>query len=265
MQKFRLCLVFLALLLVAAPFQIGVSLAAELVLGNYAIQSLTASTGTNSIRFLQLLGGWNVRDFQGTGTISVGFDNVNIQGLYNLSAGVGSFKNLASVSLVNIQPQFKIPPALVIGDMWLEGNDVTVRNSSYAVHLNFNGFRCSGIIIINVMAGSFSNQLTTVTYTMGRNVIPPPSHPIFQVVPLNAKVLPAEGNQPVFGTEVSLSDAQMEATTTSFNNDIDIEGTRAVVTREGTPQVNGICAITASAGIGNQINHAVRVNLNTAP
>jgi hypothetical protein len=67
-------------------------------------------------------------------------------------------------------------------------------------------------------------------------------------------------------TIVSVDDAQMQAVAATLNNDITIEdNNRAVVNVEGTPQVNGLLAITASAGIGNLINHSVRVNVKTNP
>jgi hypothetical protein len=233
----------------AAPFP-GVSQAQD----NYTVQGFTTSTTDNSINYLQGISGWSVPNFTEAGSVFVGFNDVTINGIYNLSAGIGSIRNQGSLAFVNILPDEVVPPATLRGFTFSTGNAVTVKNYNYSVNLSLNNFKASGILVFNLMAGSLSNQFTSVNYTVGKNTTPPPSPTIFTV---------NSGNP----TVASLTNDQMEAVAATADNNIDITNAKmqASASVEGTPQVNGLCVITLSAGMNNLVSHNVRVNFNTGP
>ncbi len=271
MPRLRLCLVFLILLLVAAPFP-GVSQAQY----SYTIQDITTSTTDNSINYLQGISGWYVPNFTEAGSVNVGFNNVTINGIYNLSAGMGSFRNQGSLAFVNILPDEIVPPATLRGVTFSANNDVTVMDYNYSVNLSLNNFTGSGILVLNLMAGSFSNQFTSVNYSMGKITTPsPPPTYRFSVNPNQFKMLtestdpqkpPLFTKDPNDPTVASLTNDQMQAIAATAVNNIDINNAKkqASATVEGTPQVNGLCVITLSAGVNNLVSHNVRVNVNTA-
>jgi uncharacterized Zn-binding protein involved in type VI secretion len=250
MRKFRLWFVFLAVLLVAAPLMGGVSLAED----TYTVQYITSVTGgtTNYLSFLQGISGFSVSSFGDTALVNVGFNNVDIGGVYNRNIGIGSFRNQGSVTFLNIEPSLEVSPVTFIGQMFSQGNQVTAGDFNYAVNLNFNGFRGSGIVVLNVMAGSFCNQFTSLTFNMGKNAIPS--------TPLSSVLSVMQGNP----TVVSLSNQQMQAVAATADNDFKIQGKQsAVASIEGNPNIQGISAITLSAGVNNQVMHNVGVNIDT--
>jgi hypothetical protein len=264
MPRLRLCLVFLILLLVAAPFP-EVSQAQD----SYTVQEFTTNTVDNSINYLQGISGWSVSNFSENGSVFAGFNNVTINGIYNLSAGMGSFRNQGFLAFVNILPDEIVPPATLRGFTFSANNDVTVNDYNYSVHLSLNNFKGSGILVLNLMAGSFSNQFTSVNYTVGQNTTPSPSPTLFWVPTGQEAVAAARQlglNVVNKATVATLTNDQMQAIAATADNNIDIENAkmRASASVEGTPQVNGLCVITLSAGVNNLVSHNVRVNFNTA-
>ncbi|MGQ9689072.1 MAG: hypothetical protein ACUVXF_09835, partial [Desulfobaccales bacterium] len=245
--QFRIKAILMTVGLVAGLFQAGGALAQDA----YTFQYLVTNSASNFVLAQQGIGGWYVPNFSDSGTMGVSFNNVVVTGLYNVSYGLGSFRNQGSQAFVNIQPNEKVPPAGFLGMLDSNTNRATITDYNYAINLNFNGFQSSGILVLNLMAGSFSNQLTSVAFTMGRNVVAPPSPP-------NAVIL--TGNPSL----VSLSNQQMAAIAATADNDIQVTGKQsAVATIQGTPNFQGLSAITMSAGINNQVIHRVELNLNT--
>ena len=250
MRKPRLWFFCLVALLVAATLQGGVSLAEE----NYIVQDITTATGINYLGVVQGISGFSVSSFSDRGKVSLGFNNVDISGIYNRNFGIGSFRNQSSVAFVNIDANQDVLPMTFFGQMFSQGNKVTIGDYNYAINMNFSGFRASGIVVLDLMAGSFSNQATSVTFNMGRNAIPqtPPSS-VLKVV---------QGNPT---TVVSLTNQQMQAMAATADNDFQMQGKQsAVATMQGTPNVQGIAAVTMSAGVNNQVSHNVSVNFDTA-
>lgn len=251
MRKIKFCLVFLTILLMGIPLQKAISHAQE---NNFTAQSFATNSAGNYIRFLQGLSGLVVPNFSDTGQVSVSFDNIVVNGLYNVSYGIGSFRNLGSLAFVNIHPGQELSPAIYLGQTFSENNKVNIKNYNYSLNLNFNGFKGSGIVVLNLMAGSFSNQFTSVHFSMGKNVSPPPSS--------TGATLLQDGNS----TLAVLNNAQMQTIAATANNDIQIRGKQsAMATVQGTPQIQGVCAITMSSGVNNLIIHRVGVNIDTAP
>jgi hypothetical protein len=247
MRNLKLRAVFLAVVLTMVPLSAGVGQTQEA----YTYQYLLTNSAANLTLGVQGISGWYVPNFSETGGVSLNFNNVTVNGIYNASYGVGSFRNQGSLAFVNIQPDLEVTPATFLGLVFSENNRATFTNYDYAVSLNFNNFRGSGIVVMNLMAGSFSNQLTTVSFSMGKNAIAPPSTTLANVI---------QGNPAI----VSLSNKQMAAVAATANNDIQVQGKQsAVATVQGSPNVSGLCAITMSAGINNQIIHRVEVNVNT--
>jgi hypothetical protein len=252
MRKFKSWLISLVVLLLAAPLLGGICRAEE---NNYTLQYITAVTGggLSYLGFLQGISGVNLNSFSDTGVVNVGFNNIDISGIYNKNIGIGSYRNQGSVSLVNIEPNQQVSPTLFSGYMFSQGNKITVGDYNYAVNMNFNAFQGSGIVILDVMAGSFSNQFTSLTFNMGKNAIPQTPSPSFFGV--------AQGN----ATLVSLSNQQMQAMAATADNDIKVQGKQnAITTVQGVPNIQGICAMTLSAGVNNQVSHNVSVNIDTA-
>jgi hypothetical protein len=250
MHKLKLGAAFLAVLLVAVPFTAGVSQADD---NTYTLQYITTASGINYVGFLQSISGCTVSSFGASDLVNVGFDNVTVNGLYNRAIGVGNYRNQGSVAFVNIEPNQKVNPVTFSGQMTSQNNQVAISDYNYGVNLNFNGFHGTGIVVLDVMAGSFSNQFTSLTFNMGKGAIPAtaPSS-VFSAV---------QGNP---STIVSLSNEQMQATTATSNNDFKYRGTRSAVTSmQGVPDIQGISAITMSAGINNQVNHHVEFNIDT--
>jgi hypothetical protein len=144
-----------------------------------------------------------------------------------------------------------VSPVIFSGQMFSQANQVRVGDYNYGVNLNFTNFRASGIVVLNVMAGSFCNQFTSLTFNMGQNAIAPTSPSILSV---------KQGNP----TVVSLTNQQMQAIAATADNDIQVQGKQsAVVSTQGGPNVQGISALTLSAGINNQVSHHVEVNIDT--
>lgn len=247
MRNFKLGAVFLAVALIMAPLSAGVGQAQDA----YTYQYFVTNSASNFVLGIQGISGWQVPNFSDSGAVGLNFNNVTVNGIYNASYGVGSFRNQGSIAYVNIQPNLEVVPATFVGLLFSENNLATFANYDYAASLNFSGFQGSGIVVFNLMAGSFSNQLTAVSFSMGRNVIAPPSITLANVI---------QGDP----TIVTLSNKQMQAIAATSNNDIQVQGKQsAVATVQGAPNVSGICAITLSAGINNQIIHRVEVNVNT--
>jgi hypothetical protein len=155
------------------------------------------------------------------------------------------------VALVNILPNQDVTPVVYSGLMFSQGNQIRSGDFNYGINLNFNNFRASGIVVLNVMAGSFCNQFTSLTFNMGQNAVAPTSKSILSVT---------QGNP----TVVSLTNQQMKAVAATADNDIQTQGKQsAVVNMQGTPNVQGVSAVTLSAGINNQVSHHVEVNIDT--
>lgn len=249
MRKLKFCAVLLAILLVSVPLQGGDSLAQD----NYTFQTISTDTGVNFVGFLQGIGGWQFQLFTDSGSAFVDFSNVSIFGIYNLSAGIGSFRNQASLTYTNIQPDLAIPPASFLGIMTSANNRVIVGDTDYSVNLQLNSFQGAGVMVFNLMAGSFSSQFTTVMISIGRGAttqsgLPTPSVTI--------------GNS----TVVALTNDQMQAIAATSNNEFIYQGNqKASATVQGTSNFTGVAAITLSAGVNNMVNHHVGVNFNTGP
>ncbi len=247
MQKLRLTAVLLTVWLLAAPF-LGASLAED----NFTLQSIVTATGINYLSYVQAISGFNVPNFTDSGKVTMNFSNVTVNGIYNANIGMGSFRNQGSLAFVNITPNQDLLPQTYVGQMFSQGNRVTVGDYNYAVNMNFNNFTGSGIVVLNVMAGSFCNQFTSLSFNMGKNVIAPPSVSVLSVT---------KGNP----TVAMLSNKQMQAVAATADNDIQMQGKQsAVASVQGTPNVQGVSAMTLSAGINNQISHNVSVNIDTA-
>lgn len=250
MRKHKLGLVFLTFLLVAVFLQGEISHAQENN-DNFTLQHLVTNSAANYIFFTQGVSGIIVPNFSDGGQVSVNFDNVKVTGVYNATYGIGAFRNQGSLSFVNIQPDQDLPPALFLGQTFLENNKVNIKDYNYSVNLNFNGFRASGIVVLNLMAASFSNQFTSVHLTMGKNNTSQPPIPKLNVIQDNNSTL------------VELSRGQMRAVAATANNDVQVQGKQsAVTTVEGTPDVQGICAITLSSGFNNHVVHRVGINID---
>ena len=247
MQKLRLAAIFLAVLLAAAPLQ-GVCQAED----NFTVQSIVTMSGVNYVGVLQGISGFTLPYFTDSGAISMNFSNVTVNGVYNRTIGIGSFRNLGSLAFINLMPNQDVAPVTFSGQMFSQGNQVGVGDYNYGVNVKFNNFRASGIVVLNVMAGSFCNQFTSLSFNMGKNAIAPPSVSVLSVT---------QGNP----TVVSRTNQQMQAIAATADNDIQIKGKQnAVASIQGTPNVQGVSAITLSAGINNQISHNVSVNVDTA-
>ena len=248
MQKLSFVIIFLAVLLVAAPFQAGVALAED----TYNLQYITTITGINYLGYQQGISGFSIPNFSDSGLVTVNFNDVTVNGIYNRNIGIGSFRNQGTVTFANIEPNLFVNPMTYAGQMFSQGNKVNVNDFNYAVNLNFNKFQASGIVALDVMAGSFCNQFTSLTFNMGKNAIAPPSVSILNVT---------RGNP---STVVSLTNQQMQAVAATSDNDIQVQGKQsAVISIQGAPTVQGVCALTVSAGINNQVSHNVAVNIDT--
>lgn len=248
MRKFWFSLVLVTCLLAAAPFYKGSCVAQDA----FALQSIVTNSGTNFLGFVQGIGGWYFTGFSDAGRIQANFGNVVVNGIYNASIGVGSFRNLGSVTYVNIQPDLAVTPSTYYGQSFSENNRVSIDNYNYAVNIGFNGFKGSGIVVLNMMAGSFSNQFTSVTFNMGKNAITPLSPAIFNV---------NQGNNRV----ATLTNNQMQAIAGTANNDIQVKGKQTAITSvQGAPDVQGVCAMTLSAGVNNLVTHRVEINIDTS-
>ena len=219
MQKLRLVAIFLAVLLVAAPLH-GVSQAED----TYTIQYITTILGAqNYLGSVQGISGFTIPNFTDSGSVTMNFNNASVSGVYNQNIGIGSFRNQGAVALVNIMPNQDVAPVTYSGYMYSQGNQVTVNNYNYAVNMNFVNFNASGLVVLNVMAGSLCNQFTSLTFNLGKNAIASPSTTIFSVT---------KGNP----TVVSLTNQQMQAIAATSDNDIQIRGKQtAVPSPRGSP------------------------------
>jgi hypothetical protein len=253
MRKFRLWFVFIVALLVAAPLLGGVSLAEDA----YTLQYITtvAGGGLNYLNYVQGISGFTLNSFSDSGQVTASFKNVTTNGIYNRAVGIGSFRNQGSVTLVNVEPEMQVSPVTYVGQSYSQGNRVTLGDYNYAVKLNFNSFGGSGLMVLDMMAGSFCNQFTSLTFNMGKNAIP--QSPIRTVFGVSQPTATA--------TVASLSNQQMQAMVATADNNFKYQGKQsAVATVEGSPNFHGVSAITVSAGVNNSVSHNVSVNFDTA-
>ncbi len=270
MHKLRHCAIFLAVSLLAASLLGGVSLAQD----TYTLQYITSVAGNpNYLQFQQGVSGFSFSPFSQTGQANVGFTNTSVSGVYNKNFSLGAFLNAGSIALLNIQPGLEVTPMTINGLIFSQGNQIPVGDYNYGVSLNFNGFQGTGLVVLNVMAGAFSNQFTSLTFNMGKNATPTPLGSVsswslgtanpFVVNFSNGGVLNVLQGNP---TMVSISNQQMQLIVGTANNDIQMQGKQTSVDKmiNGTPNVQGISAITVSAGVNNQISHNVSVNFDTA-
>jgi hypothetical protein len=249
MRKLRRWFVFLAILLIGAPLLGGVSQAQD----TYTLQYITSITSLNYLSYVQGISGFNLSLYGDSAEVNVGFNNFEINGVYNRNVGIGSFRNQGSVAFINIEPNQDVLPLTYSGQMFSQGNRVMIGNFNYAVNLNINNLRGSGLIVLDVVAGSFCNQFTSLTFNMGKNAIPttPPTN-----------VLSVTQGNP---TVVSLTNQQMQEIAATQDNQFVARGQQnAAVTVQGATNLQGISAITLSAGINNQVSHNVSVNIDTA-
>lgn len=254
MLKNKFCLVFLAFILAILLLLGGLAQAQENEYNNFTYQYFTTNSASNYIFYEQGISGIVVPNFSDAGSVNVTFNDFIVNGVYNASYGIGSYRNQGSLAFVNIQPGQELTPANYLGQTFSANNKVNIQDYNYSINLNFNGFRGSGIVVLNLMAGSFSNQFTSVHFSMGKKVSPPPS--------TTGATLLRDSNS----TLAILSNAQMQTIAAAANNDIQIRGKQsAIATVEGTPQIQGVCAITMSSGVNNLISHRVGVNIDTAP
>jgi hypothetical protein len=168
MRKIKLWFVFLVVLLVAAPLMGGVSRAED----TYTLQYITSATGINYLEFVQGISGFTLPHFSDSGEVSVGFNNVNINGVFNHNIGIDDFRNQSSVAFFNIEPGLAVLPVTFSEQMFSQGIRITVNDFNYASNQNFNSFQGSGIVVLDVMACSFCNQFTSLTFNIGKNAIP---------------------------------------------------------------------------------------------
>jgi hypothetical protein len=250
MHKMRRGAIFLAILLVAAPLLGGVCLAQTQ--NNYSLQYITSATGFNYLDYLQGISGIYLPNFfSDKSQVDISFSNFNVNGIYNSNIGVGSFRNQGSVAFVNIEPELNVAPVTVSGHTFSQGNQVTIGGYNYTVNLDFSGLKGTGLFIINGMAGSFSNQFSSLTLNMGKNAIP--------TLPLNNVM---DVSNPAV---VSLTNQQMQLVAATGDNAFVIRGDQAPPTTNmtGAPNIHGISVITLSAGVNNQAIHNVGVNIDT--
>ena len=249
MLKFRLGAVFLAFLLAAALPCGGFAQTQD----TYTVQNITTIAGSPySMSFLQGISGYTLGGYTDAGKITLNFNNASVSGIYNVSYGLGSFRNLGSLAYVNIQPDLAVSPVQFVGQMLSQNNRVTINDYNYAINMNLSGFTASGLVVLNAMAGSFSNQFTSLTFNMGRGAAPSTSPGIFSVTNGNPNI-------------VSLSNQQMQLIAATGNNDFKVLGNKnAEASIQGTPNIQGVCAMTLSAGVNNMVNHHVEVNFDTS-
>src|SRR3974377_1608372 len=117
MQKLRLAAIFLAVLLAAAPLQ-GVCQAED----NFTVQSIVTMSGVNYVGVLQGISGFPLPYFTDSGAISMNFSNVTVNGVYNRTIGIGSFRNLGSLAFINLMPNQDVAPVTFSGQMFSQGN-----------------------------------------------------------------------------------------------------------------------------------------------
>jgi hypothetical protein len=250
MHKMRRGAIFLAVLLVAAPLLGGVCLAQTK--NNYTLQYITSASGINYLDYLQGISGVSLPNFfSDKGQVDIGFANVNANGIYNSTIGTGSFRNQGSVAFVNIDTTLNVTPMTVSGQMFSQGNQVGIGGINYNINLDFNGLKGTGLFIINGMAGSFSNQFTSLTLNMGKNAIP--QTPLNNVIDVSNPAV------------VSLTNQQMQLVAATGDNNFLVRGDQTPPTANvtGVPNIRGVSVITLSAGVNNQVIHNVGVSIDT--
>ncbi len=63
----------------------------------------------------------------------------------------------------------------------------------------------------------------------------------------------------------TLTNNQMQAIAGTANNDIQVKGKQTAITSvQGAPDVQGVCAMTLSAGVNNLVTHRVEINIDTS-
>jgi hypothetical protein len=266
MLKSSLGVLFSLLLLMVAPFQMGLSLAQETTSG-YTVQNLTTITDPEMyLGYLQAIGNWKFQNFEESGAITLNFSNAMLAGITSISAGLGSVRNQGSVAFLNLKPSEVVLPQRQLGLLISENNQVTMGDYAYSANINFSNFSGAGVLVANVTASSFSNLFTAVTVSMGRIPITPVSIPSLTVIPENPGSFTTSSDVIPGTSVVALSNEQMDIIAGTANNEFIYEGKQqAAATVSGAANFSGIYAVTVSAGVDNKINNTVQANFNTTP
>lgn len=108
--------ILLALILAAVPLQAGVSHAEDdFKAVNFTAQIFSTNSASNYISYLQGISGIVIPNFSDRGTVTVSFNNVIINGIYNASYGIGSYRNQGSLAFINVQPELTTSPGVFLG------------------------------------------------------------------------------------------------------------------------------------------------------
>jgi hypothetical protein len=262
MLKSSLGALSLVLLMVAAPCQVGVTLA-QGTSGGYNVQKIVTFTDPMYLGYLQAIGNWNLPNFGESGSVNLNFNNTTFTGVSSINLGLGSFRNQGSVAFLNIKPDEMVVPTRQLGLMSVDNNRVMVKDYNYRASVNFNNFNGSGVLVVNVMAASFSNQFTAVTVSMGKIPITPVSLPTLTVIPENPGLFSKTLNVVPGASVVALSNEQMDIIAGASNNVFVYQGKqKASASVEGASKFAGISAVTVTAGMNNQVSHTVQANFH---
>jgi len=250
MGIFRLGVGILAVLLLAASFP------AKCLAGD-STQDIMVDTQWGYLGARQSITGFNTGGMGGSGTVILNLTNSTIRGLYNVNAAMGSLRNQGSVIMVNLAPHQFLPPLTVDVQMNLSNNYATFGDYNYSTNLQANSLQGGGLAVMNLMAGNFNNQFSSVALHFSKGTLPS----TLASGPGTASIVTSNG-----GNLVTLTNAQLEAVAaTSGNSFTDLGKAKASATVEGDALMNfsGIVAINNLAGNGNQVQNNIQMTINT--
>lgn len=222
-----------------------------------SLQNLVVDTEKGFLGARQAIEGFGGQGLIGEGTVTLDLSNSTIKGLFNTNAGIGTARNQASVILVNLLPNQYISP-FTFSWQTLSGNLVSFGDYDYISRLQAGGLQGGGLVVMNLMAGNFNNQFTSVSLHLSRG-------------PLSNSGAAASGNSIFLGGDgqggylVALSHSQLQAVAaTSGNSFTEVGQGRATAMVEGDAFKNfsGLVAINNLAGNGNQVQNHLQMTIN---
>lgn len=225
--------------------------------GGNSLQNLVVDTQKGFLGAQQAIEGFSGQGLGGEGTVTLNLSNSTIKGLYNTNSGVGTARNQASVIWVNLLPNQYFSP-FTFSWQNLSGNLVGFGDYEYVSRLQAGGLQGGGLVVMNLMAGNFNNQFTSVSLHLSRG-------------PLPTSVSAASGSSFFLGGDgqggylVALSHAQLEAVAAASNNSFtELAKGKATAMMEGDAFKNfsGLVAISNLAGNGNQVQNNLQLTIN---
>jgi hypothetical protein len=175
-------------------------------------------------------------------------------GIVTINQSAGNLNNQAILVWLGVSES--ATPPQVLGIALMHNNALVTTNAFYSVSIGSQAFQAGqGLVAINQVAGNMNNQLTTLGFSLGRQVAPN--------TPTNVGITTGAGS-----AIVAVSNAQLTQIVASQNNQVTNNGpltAKAQVEDGAFQDFRGVVAATLIAGNLNQVVHHVAIQVAITP